>query len=147
MTRKTLAIVAVVVLIVLAAFVAGYWPQHQRGVSLQTDNDAMRERIETLENRARLSVIHTRALDAIDAVAAMNYGEAQQLSSSLFDEIRAELNRTTASPYREALQGGLNRRDAITSALATGDASALEPLRELEKQIRQVLAAPVAAPV
>lgn len=146
MTRKTLAVIAVVVLLVLAAFVAGYWPQHQRGVSLQTDNDAMRERIEILENRARLSVIHTRALDAIDAVAAMNYGEAQQLSSSLFDEIRAELSRTTAPPYREALQGGLNRRDTITSALATGDAAALEPLRELEKQIREVLSAPVTAP-
>jgi hypothetical protein len=146
MTRKTLAVIAVVVLLVLAAFVAGYWPQHQRGVSLQTDNDAMRERIEILENRARLSVIHTRALDAIDAVAAMNYGEAQQLSSSLFDEIRAELNRTTAPPYPEALQGGLNRRDTITSALATGDAAALEPLRELEKQIREVLSAPVTAP-
>ena len=147
MTRKTLAIIAVAVLVVLAAFVAGYWPQHQRGATLQTDNDAMRERIVLLENRARLSVIHAMALDAIDEVAAMNYGQAQQLSSSLFDEIRAELNRTTGSQYREALQGGLNRRDTSTSALATGDASALEPLRELEKQMRQVLSTPVAVSV
>lgn len=147
MTRKTLVVVAVVVLAVLTSFVAGYWPQHQRGASLQTDNDALRERIVILENRARLSVIHTQALDAIDAVAAMNYGQAQQLSSSLFDAIRAELNHTSGSPYREALQEGLNRRDTITAALATGDAAALEPLRELEKRIRQVLSTPPAVSV
>ena len=147
MTRKTLVIVAVVVLAVLASFVVGYWPQHQRRASLQTDNDALRERIVMLENRARLSVIHTKALDAIDAVVAMNYGQAQQLSSSLFDEIRAELSRTTEPEYREALQEGLNRRDTITSALATGDASALEPLRELERRIRRVLSIPVAVSV
>ena len=131
------------VLVVIAAFLVGYWPEHRRGASLQTDNDALRARVVTLENRARLSMIHTKALDAIDAVAAMNYGHAQGLSSSLFDDIRVELSRTTEPQYREALQEGLNRRDAITAALATGDASALEPLRELEKRIRQVLSTPV----
>lgn len=144
MARKTLIIIGVMVLVVTAAFLAGYWPEHQRGASLRTDNDALRERIVTLENRSRLSIIHTKALDAIDAVAAMNYGHAQELSSSLFDDIRVEISRTTESQYREALQEGLNRRDAITTALATGDATALEPLRELEKRIRQVLSAPVA---
>ena len=132
------------VLVVIAAFLVGYWPEHRRGASLQTDNDALRARVVTLENRARLSMIHTKALDAIDAVAAMNYGHAQGLSSSLFDDIRMELGRTTEPQYREALQEALNRRDAITAALATGDASALEPLRELEKRIRQVLSTPVA---
>jgi hypothetical protein len=92
-------------------------------------------------------MIHTKALDAIDAVAAMNYGQAQLLTSSLFDDIRAELSRTSESQYREALQGSLDRRDTITAALATGDASALEPLREMENRIRQVLSTPVAVPV
>ena len=147
MTRKTLIIIGVMVLMVIAAFLAGYWPEHQRGASLQTDNDTLRARMVTLENRERLSMIHTKALDAIDAVAAMNYGHAQGLSSALFDDIRVELSRSTEPQYREALQQGLNRRDAITAALATGDASALEPLRELEKRIRQVLSTPVALPV
>lgn len=147
MTRKTLIIIGVIILAVVAAFLAGYWPEHRRGTSLQTDNDALRARIVTLEDRARLSIIHTKALDAVDAVAAMNYGQAQGLSSSLFDDIRAELTRTTESQHREALQEGLNRRDAITAALATGDASALEPLRELEKRIRQVLSTSVAVSV
>ena len=147
MTRKPLIIIGVMVLMISASFLAGYWPQHRRGTSLQTDNDALRARIVTLENRARLSMIHSKALDAIDAVTAMNYGQAQGLSSSLFDDIRAELNRTTESQYQEALQEGLKRRDTITAALATGDSSALEPLRELEKRMRQVLSTPVAVSV
>ncbi len=147
MRRPTFIIIGVIVIVVIAAFFAGYWPEHQRGASLQTDNEALRARIVTLDHRARLSMIHTKVLDAIDAVAAMNYGQAQGLSSSLFDDIRVELSRTTESQYRDALLEGLSRRDAITAALATGDPSALEPLRELEKRIRQVLAMPVSQSV
>ena len=145
MTRKALVVIGVIVLVVIGAFLAGYWPEHRRGTSLQTDNDSLRARVLMLDSRARLSMIHTKALDAIDAVAAMNYGHAQGLTSSLFDDIRVELSRTTEPQYREALQDGLDRRDAITAALATGDAAALEPLRELEKRIRQVLSSPVSA--
>ena len=123
MPRKTLIVIGVVVAVVIAAFLAGYWPEHRRGTSLQTENDALRARVVSLEDRARLSMIHAKALDAIDAVVAMNYGQAQELSSALFDDIRSELTRTTESQYREALQEALNRRDAITAALATGNAS------------------------
>lgn len=144
MTRKTLTIVAVMVAVVMLAYVAGYWSLYGPNRTLQTENDALHARVVILEDRARLSMIHIKTLGAIDAVAAMNYGQAQALASSLFDDVRAELNRTTNASYREALQDALDRRDALTAALATGDAAVLQPLREVEQRIRQVLSTPVA---
>jgi preprotein translocase subunit SecE len=144
MTRKTLIIVAVMVAVVMLAYVAGYWSLYGPNRTLQTENDALQSGVVTLEDRARLSMIHIKMLDAIDAVAAMNYGQAQALASSLFDDIRAELNRTTNATYRQALKEALDRRDAMTAALATGDASVLQPLREVERRIRQVLSTPLA---
>ena len=147
MRTKTRIMVGVILIIVVGAFFAGYWPESRRRAALEADNASLRTQMTGLEDRVRLSRLHGSLLDLIDAVAAMNYGQAQSLSSTLFDYIRAEIDRTHERQYRDALQELLGRRDFITSALAKADASVLELLRDAERGLRQLLARPTSIAV
>ena len=145
MKRKTRILLVVSTVILLLAFLAGYWPEHRQRASVETENEVLRTRTTSLEERVRVSAIHLQLLDVIDAVAAMNYGEAQRFASSFFDHVRTEIGRTENPRYRSALDLVLERRDAITAALAKGDASIIDALRESERELRRILADPAAA--
>jgi hypothetical protein len=132
----------VILVVVAAAFLAGFWPERQRRTELEAENAFLQAQVANLEDRVRLGQLHGELLNVIDAVADMNYGQAQMLSSALFNNIRAEASRTQNPEFRAALDAILALRDQITGALAKGDASALEPLRQSERQLREALGAP-----
>jgi len=138
MTTKSRFIAAVGLILVIAAFLAGFWPERQMRTALDAENAALR----ALDGHERVARLHGQVLDLIDAVGAMNYGEAQTVSSSLFNNVRTEMVRVQNAEYRAALEGLLAARDEVTASLARGDAAVLEPLRRSEQQMRQVLAKP-----
>jgi hypothetical protein len=86
-------------------------------------------------------------LNITEAVAALNYGQAQQLSSRFFDGVGAEAARTPAGALRTALEAVLQNRDQVTSALARGDQAVMEPLRRSQIRLREALGYPVSRPV
>lgn len=139
MTTKSRLIGGVILVLIATAFVAGYWPQRQRWVAAEADNAFLRSQVASLEDRVRLARLHGELLNLIDAVTAMNYGQAQTLSSAFFDNVRDEAGRTQNADFRAALQNGLGSRDEVTGALAKGDPSILEALRRLEQRLREVL--------
>jgi hydroxypyruvate isomerase len=143
-TTRSRFIAAGSLVVVVAAFLAGLWPERQRRTALDADNASLRARVETLDDYARLAQLHAHVLNLIDAVAEMNYGQAQTFSSTLFDNVRTEASRTRSQEYRTTLEAILSTRDNITGALARGDAATLEPLRRIERQLRQALANPPA---
>jgi hypothetical protein len=140
-TTRSRVIAAAGLLIIVVAFLAGFWPERQRRVALDAENASLRARVESLDDHARLARLHGQLLNLTDAIAEMNYGQAQTLSSRLFDNVRNEASRTRNRDYRAMLETMLAIRDEITAALAKGDPAALEPLRRTERQLRQTLAA------
>jgi len=142
MTTRIKALSVFVLAAIVAAFVAGYWPEHQRRIAAEAESEAVRRRVSSLEDRVRAAQLHGELLNLIDAVEAMNFGEAQSRSSSFFDRVRAEAGRTQDLRLRSVLDEILTRRDSVTSALTRGDAAVAATLAEAERALRQRVSAP-----
>jgi hypothetical protein len=143
MTTKRMAIGAGVVLVaLLVAYLAGYWPERQRRIGAERDRAEVQAQFEALEAQVRASRLLGDLLHITDAAAAMNYGVAQELSSVFFDQAREEAGRTADASIRAVLQEIVQRRDGITSALARGDARVVETLRQMETDYRDALGYP-----
>jgi hypothetical protein len=141
-TTKTRLLGGVVLVALVAAFLAGFWPERQRRAGLETETAALQARVSMLEEHVRVAQLHGALLNLIDAIAEMNYGQAQVQSSTLFDNIRTEVGRMQTREFQTALAELLASRDQVTGLLAKGDSTVLEPLRQSERQLRQALGAP-----
>lgn len=143
--KRTL--VVLVVLLIAGAFVAGYWPQRQSRVQAQAEATEARRQLSEAraelaqaEARARLGRLFGQFLALQDAVVSGNFGEAQALSSSFFDQVRDAGADATA---RTALDAILMRRDTVTAQLARGEGSVREVLVPIERELRRALGYPV----
>jgi len=134
---------AAVIVVGAAAYVAGYWPEQQRRMALEREVAALRAQVTDLEARVRAGRLLGQLLNVTEAVAALNYGQAQTLSSTFFDDVRTEAARAPGEEMRSALEGVHQRRDAVTSALARGDASVMDTLRTIQLKLRELLGYPV----
>lgn len=59
-----------------------------------------------------------------EAVSERNFGDAQELSSRFFDQVRAEATALSDAPMKLLLEGMVDRRDAVTAGFP---AAPLEP--------------------
>ena len=139
---KMLKFVVVVVVLLAAAYVAGFWPQRERVSVLQAENVTLQQRVEAAEARVRAGVLLGELLTLREVVQDLNYGQARGLSSPFFEHVRAEAGRTTDAGLRQALESILAVRDPVTVALTQGDEAALRHLRESERRLRLALGYP-----
>lgn len=143
---RTRVIWGLVILVVGAAFLAGYWPEHQRRVVFEGQAATLRAQLADAEARVRMARLLGEVLRVTEAVTALNYGEARELSSTFFDGVRAEAARTPVPSFKTALESILQRRDGVTAALSRGHQEAAELLRTSQMQLREALGYPVARP-
>jgi hypothetical protein len=144
MTMKRALYIAVVVLII-GAYVGGYWPEHRRRTEAETQVRALQGQLNAADARNRLGEVLGRVLRVSDAVEARNYGEAAALSSIYYDRVREEASRAEPPDVKQALESILQSRDEVTAALARTDPSVAITLREQELKLRRALGYPVAA--
>ena len=139
---KILKFLLLVVVLLAAAYVAGFWPQRERVSSLQAENVSLQQRVDAAEARVRAGAVLGELLTLKEVVEAMNYGQARGMSSPFFERVTAEAARTTDAGLKQAMASILTLRDPVTVALTQGDASALTHLRESERRLRQALGYP-----
>jgi hypothetical protein len=138
-------VAGVIVVLAVVAYVAGYWPEYQQRRALETELAAVRSERDELDGQVRVARLLGQLLNVTEAVAALNFGQAQTLSSTFFDEVRGEAARTESADVRAALEAIHQNRDAVTSALARGDADVMGTLRSMQVRLRETLGYPVAA--
>jgi len=131
-----------VVLLAGLAYLAGYWPEHQWRQALEGQVASLQVQLAEAQARVRLGGLLGQLLAAEDAVSAQNYGQAQALSSKLFDAVRAEATRTAAGTFKDALEKVVVMRDPVTASLTRGDPQALTLLRDAETLVRNALGFP-----
>ena len=131
-----------VVLLAGLAYLAGYWPEHQRRQALEGQVASLQVQLAEAQARVRLGGLLGQLLAAEDAVSAQNYGQAQALSSQFFDAVRAEATRTAAGAFKDALEKVVPMRDPVTASLTRGDPQALTLLRDAEALVRSALGFP-----
>jgi hypothetical protein len=135
------------------AFLAGYWPQR---AALARTNEQLAEarrlqadaesRAAAADAQLRLARIFGQLLALQDAVATGNYGEAQAVSSRLFDRVRELAAAAEDATARAALESVLARRDTVTAGLARREGSVQDVLLPIERELREALGYPVPAP-
>ena len=135
---KKIAIL-IVLLLVVVAYLVGYWPEHRRLAACQQEAEALRGQLADSRAQVQLCVLHARLLDVIEKTGEKNYGEALKLSSGFFDRVRTESMQTRQPDFKPALDSTLQARDSVTAALAKGDPSALDRLRQASAQLRQII--------
>ena len=147
--RKLLA--GLVVLLVAAAFAAGFWLQREQLIEAQAQTAELsrqlaeaRSRLNQSEAKARLWTLFADFLGLKDAVVSGNFGDAQARSSAFFDLVRDEAASTQDAQARAALTAILTRRDAVTAGIARGEASVRELLAPIERDLSQVFGYPAA---
>jgi type II secretory pathway pseudopilin PulG len=133
-------IVAVVILILLAAaYVGGYWPQHRQLRAAQQSAAQAQEELSGAQTVARVCHLENDLLALIGQTENQNYGNARNLSNAFFDEMRREADRDQNTPYKGDLENILGQRDTVTAGLARADASTPTALRQLLAQMQQLM--------
>jgi hypothetical protein len=138
--KRIVAIVASV--LIGGAFLAGYIPERRLRMAAEQESATLHDRVAAAEARVRMGQLLGHVLAVREAVQRQNYGQAQELSSSFFDSVRAEAAATSVDEFRTALNDVLSRRDAVTASLAKADPAILEVLVLLEVRMRRALGYP-----
>ena len=143
-----LKVVLAVAALALAAgsYFAGLLPERQERRRAEARAEQLRVELDAAQGRLRVAALLGTALTLEDVTLNLDYGQARDLSTAFFDEVRAESVATTDEGLRSGLSQALVRRDAVTTALATGDAAVVQALQEIELDLRRALGYAVPPP-
>jgi hypothetical protein len=95
--RKILLLVIVV--LVIWAFLLGYWPQHKQALAIEQENTQLKNQLAGAEALGRVARLENQLLVLIEQTEGQNYGEAQKLSNSFFDDVHKEIDRNKGAAY------------------------------------------------
>jgi hypothetical protein len=129
----------IVVVLVIWAFLLGYWPLHKQVQAIEQENTQLKMDLGASQALGRIARLQNELLVLIEQTEGQNYGEAQKLSNSFFDEVRKEIDRDKGTPYVPKLEAILARRDAVTAGLARADASTIGVLRQSLTELRELI--------
>jgi type II secretory pathway pseudopilin PulG len=135
---KRAGIIIGIVLIGIA-YVLGFWPQYEKAQKARQQLEQANTELAGAQARNGLYRLQHELLAVVRQTNQKNYGQASTLSTAFFDSVRAELPRQADPKVKTALESILQQRDAVTSALAKGDPSALGLLQQLEDTMFQVV--------
>ena len=143
---KALTLLIIAAALVAAAYLAGYWPQHQRVLSLDEDLRLANSRLADAQAEIRIYQLENRLLGLREKTEQKNYGEAQKLSTDFFDRVRSEIPQAGKASVQSLLESTLQKRDAVTAGLTKGDLATPDLLRQILVGFRQAVAPDLASP-
>jgi hypothetical protein len=132
-------LVVLVIVLVAGAWVAGFAPEYSARHEAEAARDHLAQRLEAAEARLRIAELLGQCLVLGDLVREQRFGEAQPLSSTFFDAVRAESQRAADPAFHESLEAVLESRDAITAALSRGEPEASTRLAAIQRRLRRSL--------
>ena len=144
---KALTLLIIAVALIAAAYLAGYWPQHQRILRLDEELRMTSSRLAEAQAEIRIYQLENRLLNLMEKTEQKNYGEAQKLSTDFFDRVRAEVPQAGKAPVQSLLESTLQKRDAVTAGLTKGDSATLDLLEQMLIGFRQAVETELASPV
>jgi len=135
---KKFLVIAILVLLG-AAYLAGYWPQHKQLRAAEQSSAQAQEQLASVQAVARVCRLENDLLALIGQTENQNYGEARNLSNVFFDDVRKEADRPQNAAFKSDLEAILAQRDAITAGLARTDSATTTTLRQVLVQMQQLM--------
>ncbi len=129
----------IVVVLVIWAFMLGYWPLRKQVQAIEQENIQLKTELASSQALGRVARLQNELLVLIEQTEGQNYGEAQKLSNTFFDEVRKEIDRDKGTPYVSKLEAILARRDAVTAGLARAEAPTVGALRQSLTEMRDLI--------
>jgi SnoaL-like domain len=120
-----------VVILLLVAFLAGFWTQHPKVQRLQAELSSTQQ--EAASTKARLQFAQLRDSGAMLYLqASLNrFDLAQEYSTRFFDQATQLAYQTTDAELKKRLESILTLRDKVTAGLATKDPGVVANLQSL----------------
>lgn len=140
-TGKVIGLMA----IAAVAFLAGYWPEHQRYLNASSDLRLTDTQLREARGRERVYRLENMLLQALDRTAHKEYKEARVIASEFFIEVRADIARPDMTRFAPELKEILEKSDAIKDALEQEDQSARDLVRGVMQQLAKLVSPPPAA--
>jgi hypothetical protein len=138
MRRAGLIAVAAVVLLG-AAYLAGYLPERSRRIAAAEQAASLQAAFAGAESRVRVAALLGQAITLKEVAMRQNYGQALELSPRFFDAVRAEALQSADASLRSGLEEISARRDALTAALAKTEPAVVDTLHQIEVRLRVAL--------
>lgn len=141
--RSRLIPIGAAIVVLVGLYLAGLLPERSRRLASETRAAELQVRVDQAEGRLRVDRLLGELLMVEEVVVRRNYGQAQELSSALFDRVAEEASRPHDAGIKAALDELRARRDVVTAALARTDPAVSDTLHELEVRLRAGLGYPV----
>src|SRR5262245_12168431 len=68
-----------VVLLIGAAYMLGYWPEHKQSLAVEMDNAQLKNQLSGAQALGRIARLQNELLLLIEQTESQNYGDAQKL--------------------------------------------------------------------
>ena len=135
-SRNTLIIVGSILL--LAAYLMGFFPQYRRASALQESLDQAEARLQTLERSASLhrarELAHTIHLES----ARKNYGLAAKHAETFFNHVQTVHGEVQDPGMQSGLREVYEQREAVISDLSQAAPTADERVRQLVDRVNSL---------
>lgn len=117
----------VFLVLLAAAYLVGYWPQR-----------ALRSQLDMAKSAVQVCRLENELMNMLDQIQNQNYGTAQQIAGTFFNDLRGQLDNPALADSRQNLNAIVNQHDAVIAAMAKADGSVAGALRADLAQIRQI---------
>ncbi len=123
--------IAVVLLLLIAAFLGGYLPEHSKVSKLE---DELREA------KRQSTLARLRDLSGLAYIQASqkNYGLASKTSAAFFKQLQEVVDQTADATAKQTFQDLLSTREKIAAELEKGDAEVMNDLHPLFVKTQQL---------
>jgi hypothetical protein len=142
MVLKRIALALGIVLLG-AAFLAGYWPEHRRNQALEASLATLGQELTAARAELGVARLLGELLNVTQLVSQQDFGQAQAMCSRFFDGVRAEAAANPDTRFRDALAAILQLRDSVTAGLTRADPTTIVTLSEIQQRLRAALRYPV----
>jgi hypothetical protein len=129
MTGLTRALLALAVPVV--AFGLGFGWMYLRHRSFRESAEATQQRLETTERELRLARLQLQLASVLMEVERKNFGNARDVSSKFFDELRSVAGSAQSPDQKSRLDAVLGKRDEVTAAITEMKPETPDLLRRL----------------
>jgi hypothetical protein len=139
MSTRTRNLIIVVAVLLLAAFLAGYFPQYQRASALETQLQQARDRVQSLERSAKLMRARDLAHLLHLETAKRNYGLAVQHAESFFSHIQSLQAEVDDPALKNGLAELFKEREAVIADLSQVAPAAEERVRQVVERVHGLI--------
>lgn len=124
------------------AFLAGYWPEHQRYLRARADlRDADKKLVEA-RSRLRICHLQTILLQVLEQTVRKQHKEAGELLVQFFVEVRADVSLPDMAKFKTQLEAILEQSDLVRVAIEKDDPAARDLVRELMRDLAKIVEPP-----